>query len=336
MSDVDIVSLEQSLGEPPIIQATRVGQRYVSGRASSRVVVALDQVDFQLIQGASVGIVGESGSGKTTLLRLLLNLEEPTKGTVLYRGAEMDSLTSSSRREFHSKVQAVFQDPRTSLNPRMPIWKSITEPATVARGLSKTAQMGLARRLIKSVDLPESYLTRRPTELSGGESQRIAIARAMSSEPDVIILDEPVTSLDASLRGLVLNLLREKATEQKANYIVVSHDITPIYFLTTYLYVLYQGRVVEEGPTVDVVNNPAHPYTKQLIAAVDHPLQDSGEEDLNTHSDAGCPFILRCPDAIVLCARVAPRPTSAPSGVQKVRCHVYGQMPASDLEGSRA
>ncbi|WP_134323842.1 ABC transporter ATP-binding protein [Cumulibacter soli] len=317
----------------PILEAENVGRHYLGGRGNPP-VIALDQIDFRLTAGQSVGIVGESGSGKTTLLRQLLHLEEPTRGRVLFHGSALGNAPAADRREFHRRVQAVFQDPRSSLNPRMPIWKSITEPATVTNGLNRTQQMELARRLIRSVDLPEAYLARRPGGMSGGECQRVCIARAMSSEPEVIVLDEPVTSLDASLRGLVLNLLRDTAREHDANFIVVSHDVTPIYFLTTYLYVLYQGRVVEEGATQDIVSSPAHPYTKQLIAAVHHPLQDSGDEDPSARVSSGCPFVARCPDVIDPCREMAPALTRTPSGTQKVRCHVYGESPA--IVGGRA
>jgi peptide/nickel transport system ATP-binding protein len=307
----------------PYLAAVSVSKHYRVGHWGGDVVTALDDVSVEVVPGTSVGVVGESGSGKTTLLRLLLLLERPSEGTVDVAGEDARHLGGDEIRDFRRSVQAVFQDPRSSLDPRERVWQLVTEPAAVTLGLDRAARRRLANSLLDKVHLSQSYMERRAGELSGGECQRVAVARAISSSPRVIVLDEPVTSLDASLRGLVINLLRDIAIEAGGTYVVVSHDVVPVYLLTDYVYMLYRGRVVEEGPTEEVVASPLHPYTKLLIGAVEKPLASIGEEMLRPDIRGSCPYLTRCPSAISECQGPMP-PVAEPMGPKhRVRCYLW-------------
>lgn len=305
------------------LAAVSVSKRYRAGHWGGDVVTALEDVSVDVVPGRSVGVVGESGSGKTTLLRLLLLLERPSTGAINVAGEDATQLGSAKTRDFRRAVQAVFQDPRSSLDPRERVWQLITEPAAVTLGLDRAARRELAAGLLDKVHLSSTYLDRRAPELSGGECQRVAVARAVSSSPKVVVLDEPVTSLDASLRGLVINLLRDIAVEVGGTYVVVSHDIVPVYLLTDYVYMLYRGRIVEEGPTEEIVGAPLHPYTQLLISAVEKPLQSPGEEMLRADIAGSCPFLSRCPSALPECRGPMP-PVSVPMGPRhRVRCYLW-------------
>ncbi|WP_219415336.1 ABC transporter ATP-binding protein [Pseudonocardia nigra] len=272
----------------PLLEAADVRRHY--GR--HREVRAVDGVHLAVTAGESVGIAGESGSGKSTLLRLLLCLEPPSAGTIRFDGSDVQQLRAAAYRRYRAQIQAVFQDPGGSMNPRHRVWRVITEPWWAGTGARSGRRRELAAELLTSVELPASYIDKFPHELSGGERQRVAIARALSPDPRLVLLDEPVTSLDISVRGHIINLLNDKARSAGLTYVVVSHDLTAIFHLTERLFVMRHGLVVESGPTVDVIDNPLHPYTRTLVAAVDDPLaaQISAAEqdevtDTSTSSD---------------------------------------------------
>lgn len=307
----------------PFLAATSVSKHYRVGQWGGQLVTALDDVTLEVVPGRSVGVVGESGSGKTTMLRLLLLLERPSSGRIELAGRDATQLGGSDLRKYRGAVQAVFQDPRSSFDPRERVWQLVTEPAAVTLQLDRSAQRQLAATLLERVHLPVSYLERRASELSGGECQRVAIARAVSSSPRVVVLDEPVTSLDASLRGLIINLLREIAVDEGATYVVVSHDVVPVYLLTDYVYMLYRGRVVEEGPTEAIVESPLHPYTRLLIGAVERPLQSIGEEMIRPDIPGSCPFLSRCPNALPDCRGPMPPPVTPKGLGHQVRCYLW-------------
>lgn len=284
---------------PPILEARGVHRVY--GSRSGTDVRALAGVDVAVHAGRPVGIAGESGSGKSTLLRLLLALEPPSEGDVTFEGVAVDEFNHERKRHFRRSIQAVFQDPGSSFDPRHRIWRLVTEPAWVTEGLSTPQRKDLAAELLASVDLPRHHLTRFPHQLSGGERQRVAVARALSSKPSVILLDEPVTSLDISVRGYVINMLMRKARDEAVTYVVVSHDLAAIFHLTDYLYVMYEGVVVEEGPTIEVITGPLHPYTQALVAAVENPLASTDEERGVSAPPGACPYVHRCPYAEARC-----------------------------------
>jgi oligopeptide/dipeptide ABC transporter ATP-binding protein len=302
---------------PPLLLAEGVSRTY--GRR--RIVHAVRDVDVSVRAGRSLGIAGESGSGKSTLLRLLLDLERPDAGSVHFEGVDLAGADRATMRRFRQSVQAVFQDPGSSFNPRMRLWRSLTEPAWVVHGHDRDAQRDLAGELLRSVDLPVDFRDKYPHQLSGGERQRAAVARALSSQPRLVVLDEPVTALDVSIRGSVLNLLAERAAALGVTYVVVSHDLSAIYHLTQELSIMYRGRVVEQGPTADVIADPQHPYTQMLVASVGDPLYaPPGDHDTLPPLDA-CPYLLRCPYAYERCGSLPPLYATADD--RTARCHLH-------------
>ena len=315
-----------------LLSARDLAKHY--GTARRPLVRALDGVSIDIQVGRAVGIAGESGSGKSTLLRLLLDLEPPTSGVIEFGGQGLDQLNREDKRRYRASVQAVFQDPGSSLDPHHRIWRSVTEPAWAADGLDRAARRALAEDLLSQVGLAPHHLDSFPHQLSGGERQRVAIARALSSRPKVVLLDEPVTSLDVSVRAQMLNLLSDRASALGVTYVVISHDLTAIYYLTDYLYIVYRGIVVEEGPTVEVIDHPRHPYTRLLVASVGDPLYDAGTGAEDTEAPEGaCPYLPRCPVAIAECETCPP--SFAPPGAHPTRCWLAAAGPDQSVTITR-
>ena len=254
----------------PILQIRGVTRRYLSHIPSSwrrRVVNAVDGVDLNVNEGETLAIVGESGSGKSTLARLMLRLEQPSDGVVRYRGVSLNDLNREHWRAYRRDIQAIFQDPSSSLNPRMRVEQSL---AHVARRheLAEPAQLRafLAHHLASvGLDPPEQYLPRYPHQLSGGQQQRIAIARAMMLEPRVIVADEPLSSLDISIQAQVLDLMRELSRRMRVGLVLISHDLNAVQSIADRIAVMQRGRIVEIGR--DIFDAPAHPYTRLLLQA---------------------------------------------------------------------
>lgn len=226
----------------------------------------LSGVSLTLAPGDSLGLVGESGAGKTTLLRLLLGLAAPTSGRVLFDGAPLDLRDRRAMRDYRRAVQPVFQDPFSSLDPRMPIGRSIAEPLrSLGTGGDHRARVA---ELLEAVGLPRDAAERYPDAFSGGQRQRIAIARALAPRPRIVLADEPVSALDTSVRMQVIELLQRLAREQGIGFLLVSHDVTIIAALCAQTAVLQAGRIVEHAPTPSLLSSPQHPYTAQLLASV--------------------------------------------------------------------
>ena len=244
----------------PLLAAENVGFGY--GR-DQRV---LTDVSLSVAPGASVGLVGESGAGKTTLLRLLLGLAVPTEGWVVFDGAALNVRDRRAMRRFRRAVQPVYQDPFSSLDPRMPVGRSIAEPLR-SLGIDTDPRARVAE-LLEAVGLSADAAERYPAEFSGGQRQRIAIARALAPRPALLLADEPVSALDTSVRMHVIELLQRLAHEQGIGFLLVSHDLTIVSALCEQMAVLEAGRIVEQGPTASVLTSPAHPYTAQLLASV--------------------------------------------------------------------
>lgn len=242
-------------------------------RSGRQIVHALCGASLSMQPGEALGIVGESGSGKTTLLRTVLGLQAPTAGTVRFLGQDLTQFKGSAGRRRRREMSVVFQDPYSSLDPRMTVFDLLSEPGQIAGTPPTPAQVA---DLLDQVELPTDCLERFPHEFSGGQRQRIAIARALSLDPQLVVLDEPVSALDVSVQAGILDLLADLATRRTMGYLLVAHDLAVIARLCARVMVMYGGQVVEAGPTAEVIARPQHPYTRQLLAAV--PIPDPRSE----------------------------------------------------------
>ncbi len=241
-------------------------------RGREQVLAAVDGVSLSVEQGSIFGLVGESGSGKSTLAQIMVRLIEPTSGTVWYRGADVARLDAAGRQNFRQSVQMVFQDTQSSLNPRKRIRRVLHE-ALAARGVRGQLARAEIERLMSRVGLDLPLLGRFPHELSGGQRQRVGIARALAMAPAVLVADEPVSSLDVSLQGQIINLLQEINKSLGLTIILISHDLAVVARICSSIAVMNKGRVVESGPPAQVLVSPQHPYTQALLAAVPKGLE---------------------------------------------------------------
>jgi peptide/nickel transport system ATP-binding protein len=285
--------------------------------------LALDNVSLTVTPGTSVGIVGESGSGKTTLLRVLAGLQRTQQGSVRFQGGPLELRQRAQAKRFRESVQLVFQDPTSSLDPRRRIWELVSEPAWALLGMSRSERRALTEGLLIRLGLPSDYADRRPHQLSGGERQRVALARALSTQPQAILLDEPVASLDASRRGQVINLINDVTRKRDIALVVVSHDLIPIALMTDFVIAMYHGRIVESGPTQEVIRRPSHPYTQLLVESVRDPLRGDGlDENIREEVTGSCPYAGRCPEYRKPACDTAPILKALPGGSHRVACHV--------------
>lgn len=287
-----------------------------------RSLVAVDGVSLSLAKGASLGLVGESGCGKSTLGRLACGLLAPSRGQVLLDGRPLPPAGADSWAA--GRIQMIFQDPFSSLNPRLTVGNSVAEPLA-ARGVSSAERQAQAEAMLATVGL-EGMGRRYPHEFSGGQRQRIAVARALITRPDVVVCDEPVSALDASVQAQALNLLREVQEEFGPAYLFISHDLAVVGFLCRRILVMYLGQIVEEGPTDAIFDGAAHPYTQALMAAMPtgsrrgEPIAAlEGELPSPLAPPAGCRFHPRCPKAADICRQEAPQWKELGSG-WRVRC----------------
>jgi oligopeptide/dipeptide ABC transporter ATP-binding protein len=293
-------------------------------------VKAVDGVSFTVGRGETFALVGESGCGKTTTARVILLLERPTAGMVLMKGQEIERLRGRELRRYRASVQAVFQDPMSSLNPRKRVRSIVGEPLIVNRALPRRAVAARVAELLEQVGLPPRSAELFPHEFSGGQRQRIAIARALALNPSLVVLDEPVSALDVSIRAQIMNLLKDLQAELGLTYFLIAHDLATVRYIATTVGVMYLGRLVEVAPAEELFTRPRHPYTQALLSAAlpSHPdvkreeVILPGEVPSPLHVPAGCRFHPRCPAVLPICSEHDPSEREVGAG-HRVACHLY-------------
>jgi oligopeptide/dipeptide ABC transporter ATP-binding protein len=307
-----------------------------SFRTARGEVHAVRDVSFDIPRGSVVGLVGESGSGKTTLGRCLLRLIEPTGGTIDFDGIDITSLGAAALKDLRKRVQIIFQDPVSSLNPRMKV-RAIIGEALKAHGIGRTwrERRALTIDLLEEVGLAAEHIERYPHEFSGGQRQRIGIARALAVEPDFIVADECVSALDVSVQAQILNLLDDLRRKRSFTMLFIAHDLSVVEYICDRVVVLYLGRVMEAGVAPDLYADPCHPYSRALLSAVPVADPDHDRQREVLHGDipspiappSGCVFRTRCRYAEPRCADTVPMPQIAGTrNLQSVACHRLGEI----------
>ncbi len=309
-------SESQSDTREPLLEVRNTGKRFKGKRrligARAPEIRAVHQVDLTLYPGDSLGVVGESGCGKSTLARMIMGIIPPSEGEIFFRGRDVTGLRGSKRRELYKSIQFVFQDPQSSLNPRKTVRQILETPMIELLGLDRASRKNRLHKLMDLVNMRPEFLDRHPHEFSGGQAQRIGIARALASDPEVLILDEPVSALDVSIQAQILKLLLSLKRDLNLTYLFISHDLAVVDYLCDRVAVMYLGSVVEKGTGAQIFDAPRHPYTHVLLASVPEPgdyettrLELRGELPDPSDPPPGCPFAPRC-------YRVQPRCRQSP------------------------
>jgi oligopeptide/dipeptide ABC transporter ATP-binding protein len=327
------MSPEQARAEP-LLRVENVSKHYPFGKGVLRArtlgqIRAVDGISFSIRPGETLGLVGESGCGKTTTSRLILNLETPTAGEVLLEGQPIHKLKGEALAAFRGKVQAVFQDPWSSLNPRMTVGRTIAESLIVA-GWEAPRIAARVEELLDQVRLEPGHAQLYPHEFSGGQRQRVALAAALASRPRLIVLDEPISALDVSIRAQMMNLLKDIQAQDNVAYLLVAHDLATVRHMADQTVVMYLGKVVEHAPTHLLFDEVRHPYTQALFSAVLLARPDQLEEEVVLKGEipsplappGGCRFHTRCPLAMPQCSSAEP-PLREISPGHRVACHLY-------------
>ncbi len=341
MSEVEVTSTvstgvgdQVAAAEVPIIETRKVTRYFNVGHGSLRrgrtVLKAVDGVSLAISRSETLALVGETGSGKTTFGRLLLGLYKPTGGDILYRGSSMLDPRGETVHTVRRQIQGVFQDPYSSLNPTMTVGQSLAEVLKVHKIASRAERPAAVSELMRTVGLSPAQAARRPQAFSGGERQRVGIARALAAKPEVIIADEPLSALDVSIQAQVLNLLIELQEQQGLTYLFVTHDLDVAKHISQRTAVMYLGRVVEYSPTAEIFAEPLHPYTQALVKAAPRVTTQrktikpalAGDIPNAIERPSGCHFHPRCPFAMPVCSEVEPRLIEV-SSARSVACHLH-------------
>ena len=310
---------------------------FTTGRATLH---AVNGVDFDIEAGETLGLVGESGCGKSTVARCTLQLLTPSSGEVSFAGSPIQDLSWREASRLRPKMQIVFQDPLSSLNPRMRIRTIVSEPLRLHTDLDRRERDTRLRELMDLVGLEESHLQRFAHELSGGQAQRVGVARAIATNPDFVVLDEPTSSLDVSVQGQILLLLGDLQRRLGLTYLFISHDLSVIRHMAQRVAVMYLGKIVETGPTVEVFRNPQHPYTRALLASVPGSTHGPDRDETRLGGEIpsplevlpGCALAPRCPVARDVCTRVSPMLESLDSN-RAVACFAATGWPDGEQNG---
>jgi oligopeptide/dipeptide ABC transporter ATP-binding protein len=293
-------------------------------------VKAVDNINFSIRKGETFGLVGESGCGKTTTSKVVLRLEKPTEGSILFQGKNIRSMNKSELKQYRASVQAVFQDPYSSLSPRMVVGSILAEPLLANKLLPRKAIKARVEELLEWVKLDHRSLLLYPHEFSGGQRQRIALARSLALNPSLIILDEPVSALDVSIRAQIMNLLKELQEKLNLAYLLIAHNLATVRYMSHWIGVMYLGQIAESGESEQIYSNPLHPYTKALLSAAlpSHPdaiheeIVLPGEVPSAVDPPSGCRFHPRCDRAMSICSKEEPASKAIGKG-HLVTCHLY-------------
>ena len=306
-------------------------------------VKAVTDVSIEIRAGETFGLVGESGCGKTTIGRMMVALEKPTAGSIVFDGNDLGTLPSKQVRKLRSDLQLVFQDPYASLDPRMRVGTILSEPLAIQAIGTRAEQRQRTGELLDEVGLSRSAADRFPHEFSGGQRQRIGLARALALSPKLIVADEPVSALDVSIRSQILNLMKRLQADHSLTYLIISHDLSVVRYMADRIGVMYLGRLVELGTVSDVYDRTAHPYTAGLLASIPVPNPHhqrsagaiTGELPSALDPPSGCVFRTRCPRAQQLCADELP-PDLGFGGEHRAACHFPLQVPVEPAATSAA
>ncbi len=316
----------------PILEIKDLKKYFVTSRGTVR---AVDEISFELLRGETLGLVGESGSGKSTTAYTVIGIYAPTSGKILFRGQDISVPVSKRPKTLKRAIQIVFQDPGTSLNPRRTIGQILELPLKVHRIGDRNDRRRRVVELLRMVELPEDYIYKAPHMLGGGERQMVAIARALATEPELVILDEPTSALDVSIQAKIINMLLDFQREMNLSYLFITHDLSLMRNVAHRVAIMYLGKICELAPAVEFFENPYHPYTKMLLSSI--PVVSEEEEKMKpekiisqgeipspVNPPPGCRFHTRCTERNGICSQELPGMVRVREG-HLVWCHLFGK-----------